>query len=203
MASGWLYNTGNPHAADARQSGFGQVPKYYRLTMDAFSVIDPRTKALDGSGGGPPIHFPPQEVILKRVKYETDARISDIPGFCEWWMVPPDREKLINFNHVTDTQTPIAEWERVNPGEDWQDYYPRVQWWVRPALANEHGADWVAVNHLFADPGDQIPYALSPAGVAFERLWLAARWSPFGRNELLYFDDPATSPRAQVEAYWP
>lgn len=193
MPGGWLYNTGDPHAADARETGCGNVPKYYRLTCEPFTVFDAHEAEAS---------FGPQDVILKKIKYETDARISDIAGWPEWWMVEPDRNKLIDW--VWSVATPTEDWEKRNPGEDWRDYFPRAQWWARPSRPNDSGARWTVVAHLWLDPSYQMVSVAGGGGpVSYDFIWVTALWSPFGRNELLSADNPAEGPRAWVEAYWP
>lgn len=190
----WLYNTGDPHAADARETGFGNVPKYYRLTCEPFTVFDAHEAQAS---------FGPQDVILKKIKYETEARISGIEGWPEWWMVPADRSKLIDFGFTTETTDPVAEFEKANPGEDWQDFYPRAQWFLRPSLPNDVGHAWTVIAHLFLDPTYQLVATTAPGGGTVDFPWVTARWSPFGRNELLYAFNPGDGPRVWVEAYWP
>ena len=195
MACGWLYNPGNPHAADARRTAQGQVPKYYRLTTGPFSV------AIHPLEPGNLVHFGPQDAILKKVsdEFPLAARQVGIAGFPEWWQCPLGRQKQIDF--APDT---IENWEAANPGEDWQDFFPRAQWWLRPGLPSPDGFRWVVIANFWTDPGYIIPWVVAGGGVVdVDFPWLTNLWSPFGRNELLSSTNPAEGPRVWVEDYWP
>lgn len=199
-SSTWLYNPGDPHAADARATAQGNVPKYYRLTCEPFNVgIHPLEQETR-------VHFGPTDTILKKVsdEFPLGARFSGFTGHPEWWECPLGRQKQINWTYVTDTLTPTEEWERVNPGKDWRDWYPHAQWWLRPGTHLIEGARWVVIAHLWADPGTHIPrIVMGGAAVDYHFPWGTSLWSPFGKNELYAAGDPAEGPKVQVEAYWP
>lgn len=198
MAAGWLYNPGNPHAADARRTGSGQVPKYYRLTAEPFSVID--AFEVEASFGA-------SDVILKKIPDDGrfTGRITGIIGFPEWWMVPPDRHKLIDF--TPSDADPLDNWEQLNPGFDWQDFYPRIQWWLYPGNIwgqDIEGERWAVIAHLWSEPYHLLSVTASaPGGGHPDFPWVTSLWSAFGRNELQYAYDPGEGPRVWVEAYWP